>query len=86
MSFLLPEDSHFLRAGVGSHTHSCGPSIDILRRLSIVTVFNRFHIGVFIDEKTCSTLAGRTIIQANRSDINGYSAVIASFISGECIA
>ena len=67
-SFLFPEDSYFLRAGVGSQSSSFDPSIDLSRRLSIVVLFNRFHKGVFIcfiAEKTLSIsalAAGRTII------------------------
>ena len=43
VSFLFPQDSHFLSAGIEFHCCTAGPSDEILMRQSSVSVFKQLH-------------------------------------------
>jgi len=75
--FSLPQDSHFLSAGTGSHCGTAGPSNEILIRQSSISVNKRLCWAVFIlfiVEKRHSKLAfvaGRTAMHASMLEMRG---------------
>ncbi len=77
VSFLFPQDSHFLGAGTGSHCCTAGPPDEIRIRQSSAPVFRRLRWAVlilFIVEKRRSTSAleaGRTPMHARILKMRG---------------